>query len=157
MEKTNAFNEGQHGFRKGRSCLSQLLAHQESLVQDISKGTNLDVIYLDFAKAFDKVDHGLLLHKLRGLGITGNLGKLIHNFLTGRIQKVSVQGHLSDPSEVVSGVLGPLLFLIMIEDIDRGLKDSRATSFADDTRVKRKIKIEKDVALLQEDLNHLLD
>ena len=54
-------------------------------------------------------------------------------------------------------VLGPLLFLIIIGDIDRGLKHSRATSFADDTRVKRKIETEEDVALLQEDLNHLLD
>ncbi|KAG0725695.1 putative RNA-directed DNA polymerase from transposon X-element [Chionoecetes opilio] len=162
LEKTNAFNEGQHGFRKGRSCLSQLLAHQEALLEATSKGTNVDVIYLDFAKAFDKVDHGLLLHKLRGLGISGNLGKWIHTFLTGRTQKVSVQGHLSDPSDVVSGVpqgsvLGPLLFLIMIGDIDRGLRHSQATSFADDTRVKRGIATEEDVARLQEDLNHLLD
>ncbi|KAG0722137.1 putative RNA-directed DNA polymerase from transposon BS [Chionoecetes opilio] len=104
LEKTNAYNEGQHGFRKGRSCLSQLLAHQEALLEATSKGTNVDVIYLDFAKAFDKVDHGLLLHKLRGLGISGNLGKWIHTFLTGRTQKVSVPGHLSDPSDVVSGV-----------------------------------------------------
>ena len=162
LEKTEAFNEGQHGFRKGRSCLSQLLAHQEALLEAISEGNNVDVIYLDFAKAFDKVDHGLLLHKVRDLGITGNLGKWIHNFLTGRTQKVSVQGHLSNPSNVLSGVpqgsvLGPLLFLIMIGDIDRGLQHSQVSSFADDTRVKRKIKTEDDVALLQEDLNCLLD
>ena len=74
MEENGTFSEGQHGFRKGRSCLSQLLIHHESILEDITKGANVDVIYLDFAKVFDKVDHGLVLHKLRDLGIQGSLG-----------------------------------------------------------------------------------
>ncbi|KAK3882282.1 hypothetical protein Pcinc_013332 [Petrolisthes cinctipes] len=161
MEENDAFNEGQHGFRKGRSCLSQLLVHQEAILHDISKGRNVDVIYLDFAKAFDKVDHSLLFHRLKSLGIGGTLGQWLHSFLADRKQKVSVQGHLSPPSAVTSGVpqgsvLGPLLFLIMIGDIDKGLQHSTVTSFADDTRMKMQIETVDDVALLQQDLNCLL-
>ena len=74
MEENGTFSEGQHGFRKGRSCLSQLLIHHESILEDISKGANVHVIYLDFAKAFDRVDHGLVLHKLRDLGIRAAWG-----------------------------------------------------------------------------------
>ena len=84
LDKIGAFNDGQHGFKKNRSCLSQLLSHQEALLQDMSKGKNVDVIYLDFAKAFDKVDHGIVLRKLRDIGIHGNLGKWMHSFLTER-------------------------------------------------------------------------
>ena len=67
-------NNGQHGFRKHRSCLSQLLVHHEGILENIREGNNADVIYLDFAKAFDKVDHGILLHKLRNHGIRGPVG-----------------------------------------------------------------------------------
>ena len=91
-------------FRKGRSCLSQLLVHQEALIEDISKSKNVDVIYLDFATAFDKVDHGLVLHKLEDLVIERNLGKWMHSFLTDRKQKLSVQRHLLYPSDMTSGV-----------------------------------------------------
>lgn len=162
LEKTEAFNDGQHGFTKGRSCLSQLLQHQEEILTNLARGKNVDVIYLDFAKAFDKVDHGLLLHKMKQLGIMGHLGEWMHSFLTNRQQVISVNGHPSDPSEVVSGVpqgsvLGPLLFLIMIMDIDNELLNTQTTSFADDTRVKREICTENDVKLLQNDLNLILE
>ena len=86
----------------------------------------------------------------------------MHSFLTGRRQRVSVQGHLSEPSVVRSevpqgSVLGPLLFLIMIGDIDAELHHSNATSFADDTRIKKKVETEDDVILLQADLNRILN
>ena len=122
--------------------------------------TNVDVIYLDFAKAFDKVDHGVLLHKLKERGISGKLGTWIHSFLTGRVQRVMVEGAQSIRSEVISGVpqgsvLGPLPFLVMIGDINQGVTHSRVTSFADDTRVSKAIRTEEDIKVLQRDLEKI--
>merc|ERR1712215_393203 len=124
LEKNGLLNPRQHGFRAGRSCLSQLLAHFETVTQILEDGDNVDVIYLDFSKAFDKVDFLVTFHKIKHLGITGRLGKWIYSFLTGRTQTVIVNGAKTDTSEVNSGVpqgsvLGPLLFLILLGDIDK--------------------------------------
>ena len=73
MEDHHLFNNDQHGFRRGRSCLSKLLAHYDWVLHSLAEGKNVDVVFLDFAKAFDKVDHGILLHKIKSLGITGKL------------------------------------------------------------------------------------
>ena len=161
LEINNLFNEGQHGFRQNRSCLSQLLVHYEGILRCIQEGNNADVIYLDFAKAFDKVDHGILLHKLRSYGIHGQLGKWLHSFLSQRKQRVSVHGEPSEPSTVQSGVpqgsvLGPLLFLIHVGDIDKNLKHSEATSFADDTRIRKKTRNENETTQLQQDLDRII-
>ena len=123
LEDHNLFNCNQHGFRAGRSCLGQLLAHTERLLHHVEKGQNVDVIYLDFSKAFDRVDHTILLHKMKVNGIDGKLLKWIQSFLTGRSQQVSVNHILSEETEVICGVsqgfvLGPLFFFVMIQDID---------------------------------------
>ena len=94
LQDITVFNEGQHGFRRGRSCLSQLLLHYESILENIQDGNNADVIYLDFAKAFDKADHRILLHKLKANGVSGKVGHMIYNFLKYRTQRVTVQGVL---------------------------------------------------------------
>lgn len=125
MEDSHLFNDKQHDFRKGRSCLSKLLAHQDWVLNKLAERKNVDVVFLDFAKAFDKVDHGILLHKVKALGITGKIGKWVHAFLTNRLQAVAVDGYTSEKIPVVSGVpqgsvLGPLLFLIHMGDISRG-------------------------------------
>ena len=91
----------------------------------LSSDTTVDMIYLDFSKAFDKVVHGVLLHKLKDLGITGKLGIWFFQFLTNRTHYVRIPGGISKDSPVLSGVprgtvLGPLLFLIMISDINKG-------------------------------------
>ena len=160
MEDNELLNPGQHGFRAGRSCLSQLLSHFETITKILEDGDNVDVIYLDFSKAFDKVDFLVTLRKIKLLGITGNVGKWIYCFLTGRTQTVLVNGIKSDISEVKSGVpqgsvLGPLLFLILLGDIDRSVASAFVSSFADDTRVGHRIRTTEDANALQKDLNSI--
>ena len=104
MEEKNLFNPGQHGFRLGRSCLSQLVAHYDNIIRLLQNGQNVDVVYLDFAKAFDKVDFMVTMRKLKEMGITGNLGRWIHAFLTHRKQAILVNGARSEPTVVKSGV-----------------------------------------------------
>ena len=160
LEENSLLNERQHGFRKGRSCLSQLLDHHDRIVDALLEESGVDVIYLDLWKAFDQVDHGLLMHKARALGISGNVGKWLHAFLTQRTQSVIVGGHSSDVSTVISGVpqgsvLGPILFLLLLGDIDAEIVHSMASSFADDTRIAGKIKNVRDRHCVQQDLEKL--
>ena len=108
--------------------------------------------------AFDRVDHTILLHKLKRNGIQGKLLQWIKSFLTGRKQQVSVNTFLSEEAEIISGVpqgtvLGPLLFLIMIQDIDEEVKESILSCFADDTCIMKGIKCLTDTFKLQNDLN----
>ena len=98
MEEHDLFNPGQHGFRQGRSCVSQLVAHYDNITQLLESGKNVDVVYLDFAKAFDKVDFLVTMRKLKLLGITGKVGCWIHAFLTNRKQAVMVNGRKSQES-----------------------------------------------------------
>jgi hypothetical protein len=162
MEENDLFNPGQHGFRLGRSCLSQMIAHYDHVTQHLEEGQNVDVIYLDFAKAFDKVDFLATMRKLRNMGISGKLGRWIHSFLTNRTQTVIVNGVKSHPTEVKSGVpqgsvLGPLLFLVLIGDIDQDVTSAFVSSFADDTRVAKGIKTRDDVKSLQSDLDSIYE
>jgi len=162
LEERNYLNTGQHGFRKGRSCLSQLLAYHDKLLHHLAEGNNVDTVFLDFAKAFDKVDHGILLHKVKDLGIAGKVGLWLFNFLTQRTQAVTANGAISEEHTVMSGVpqgsvLGPLFFLIMIGDIDKEVIHSTTASFADDTNICKSIEAQEDVHLLQEDLDKIYD
>ena len=129
-------------------------------VSDLETGKGVDVIYTDFSKAFDTVETGVLLHELKQCGIRGRVGCWIASFLdsTMRKQAVAVDGRVSPLSPVISGVpqgtvLGPVLFLIPIRNIAKELSDgTTATSFADDTRVKRGILSTSDCEDLQNDL-----
>ena len=108
--------------------------------------------------AFDKVGHGILLHKVKDLGITDKLGQWFYLFLTNRKHFVRLPGGLSEDHPVISGVpqgtvLDPLLFIIMIADINRDVDSSKLISFADDTRVYRQIADIEDCESLQQDLN----
>ena len=122
--------------------------------------SNVDVIYIDFEKAFDKVDHGILLNKLKKIGINGKIGVWIHNFLSNRQQCVAVNGTRSSEAQVRSGipqgsVLGPLLFLIHISDINYEIADSTVSCIADDTRILLGIKDEEDTQMIKNDLHKL--
>ena len=150
----------QHGFRKGKSCLTQLLKHFDDILQNLLNNQETDAIFLDFAKAFDKVDHQILLQKLKNIGITGRILAWIRNFLQDREQVVLVGGVHSYIAKVLSGVpqgtvLGPILFLIFANDINCVLH-SKVGSFADDTRVFKSISTCMDSHLLQHDLQKLL-
>ena len=156
------FDERQHGFRAGRSCLSQLLTHQQEIITVLCGGSDIDVVYLDYAKAFDKVDHGVLLHKLSGLGIGGNLLEWIRSFLMNREIKVLVNDAFSNLSPVVSGVpqgsvLGPLLFILYTQDMSNVVSSSSLLYFADDTKIKKSITSVSDCDSLQTDLEKIYE
>ena len=92
IDKKGCLNSTLHGFRSGRSCLSALLSVLDDIMHMLEDGGSVDMVYLDFSKAFDKVDHDILLHKLKSLGITGHLGICFLNFLTKRSHFVRLPG-----------------------------------------------------------------
>ena len=160
LEANDAFPNSQHGFRPNRSTVSQLLEQYDAILDALCSQSNIDIIMLDYAKAFDKINHSILLEKVKTLGIGGQIGKWIGHFLINRTQKISLSGHLSNPSKVVSGVpqgtiLGPVLFLIYIADIGDNITNSTVSSYADDSKAHKKIRNIKDGLDLQLDINTL--
>ena len=159
LEALDKMDPDQHGGRGGRSTLSQLLQHYFELTQMLEEGDNVDVIYADMAKAYQKVDHGVLLYKIRSLGFRGRLLRWISNFLKNRTQFVLIDGELSEGADVLSSVpegsvLGPLFFLIHMSDIGVNIHSS-IKIFVDDSKISRVIRNEEDVEELQSDLDTL--
>ena len=104
MESNQLFTNGQHGFRKGRSCITQLIEVMEDWTEHLDNHNSVDAIYLDFQKAFDTVPHHRLFTKLKGYGISGNILEWIKNFLSERKQKVVLNGSNSKWTDVTSGI-----------------------------------------------------
>ena len=159
LEDSDILVPQQHGFRKSRSCETQLLEFIEEVSTAMENGTSTDVIIMDFAKAFDKVNHSLLTHKLNHYGIRGSINCWIQNFLSDRKQAVVVDGATSDYIAVKSGVpqgsvLGPCLFLAYINDLPPRVS-SLTRLFADDTMLYRLILCAQDRTVLQDDLKRL--
>ena len=149
----------QHGFLSKRSTLTQLLSCQLNWFQDSDSGKNIDVIYLDLAKAFDTVCHSQLLIKLNAYGINGYAHRWIESFLGERTQAVKIGNILSGYSRVNSGVpqgsvLGPTLFLIYINDLPSSVEHSSIMMYADDTKIWSSYRRDE-VSLLQLDLDHV--
>ena len=153
--------ELQYGFLRGRSTTSQLLHILHQVLNVLEQKKQVDIVYLDFAKAFDKVNHDLLLVKLHNFGIRGNLLRWLRDFLSGRFQRVTALGVTSKPLPVLSGVpqgsiLGPLLFIIYINDLPKCVShDTTMAMFADDTKCHRPIKNSQDKETLQSDLDNI--
>ncbi|KAK7087826.1 hypothetical protein V1264_021830 [Littorina saxatilis] len=156
LEQQLILTPQQHGFRKQRSCETQLLELINELAANLDRNGQTDVVVMDFAKAFDKVNHSLLVHKLHHYGIRNSTNSWISSFLHGRSQAVVVEGSRSTNIPVKSGVpqgsvLGPCLFLIYINDLAARVS-STTRLFADDTIVYRLIAAASDHAALQSDL-----
>ena len=156
LDKYSLIRNSQHGFTSGKSCLSNLLEFFEVVTKILDKGEAVDLVYLDFAKAFDKVPHHRLFKKLEAHGLGGNVLNWIREWLNNRRQKVCIEGEASDWVEVTSGVpqgsvLGPVLFLIYINDIDANLV-STIGKFADDTKMGKSVSSAEGVQKLREDL-----
>jgi hypothetical protein len=162
LEKNGLIKKSQHGFMAGRSCTSNLLAFLEKVTTALDNSDPVDVIYLDFAKAFDTVPHERLKKKLKAHGISGGLLRWISAWLSDRKQRVVLNGKESTWEAVLSGVpqgsvLGPLLFLLFINDLDQAVSLSELLyKFADDTKLASLIKNEEDRQRLQASLNGLV-
>ena len=152
----------QFSFLRKHSCLQQLLLFLKYVVDSFTNKHQLDTIYMDFRKAFDKVPHPELLHKLRNIGISGTLLKWFSNYLMNRKQLVSINGNHSTILPVSSGVpqgsiLGPLLFLVYINDLPQYADNCKVFLFADDTKCCHQIQSFSDISDLQASINRLSD
>jgi hypothetical protein len=158
-DRLNILYPLQHGFRSKRSCETQLIEFVDDITKNMSAGKQTDILIMDFSKAFDKVSHILLLHKLEHYGIRGNINRWIVSFLYNRTHAVVVDGENSIHIDVESGVpqgsvLGPSLFLLYINDMPVGIK-STVRLFADDTIAYLTISSYKDSNDLQNNLEKL--
>jgi len=157
----NLIEKSQHGFMPGKSCTTNLLEFLEEVTKAVDAGQPVDVVYLDFAKAFDKVPRKRLMEKLRAHGVAGNIHRWIRNWLSGRQQRVVLNGKSSEWADVLSGVpqgsvLGPVLFLVYINDLDDEVRMvSTVKKFADDTKLGQRAATAEERQRLQEALDNL--
>ena len=140
LECNNSLFEMQYGFRKGRSCEHALLAAQNVILNTLSKNEIAMLLLIDFSKAFDMVDHDILLKKLHNYGIRGIAHDWIKSYLANREQYVHIRGKNSTKRKLEYGVpqgsiLGPLLFVIYINDIPRIQQFAKFILYADDANI----------------------
>ena len=126
LEHNGLIRDSQHGFRTDRSCLASLLHFLEIVTKQVDKGLPVDVVYLDFIKAIDTVQHNYLIHKIKTHEIGCFVVNWIESWLSNRHQRVVLNGHMSDWLPVLTGVLqdsvfGPILFIVYINDLDVNL------------------------------------
>jgi hypothetical protein len=159
LHDNNLFSKKQYGFIKGRSTVSQLLSLLDEWTEALEQGGQIDVIYTDLEKAFDKVPHNQLLRKLKSYNLNDQIINWVKSFLTDRRQRVRISESFSKWEKVLSGIpqgsiLGPLLFIIYINDLEESCSlNSNVALYADDTKLYKYIQNENDAIKLQEDLN----
>ena len=161
LDTNNLISNTQHGFTSNKSTTTNLIEFFNKITQDTDQGIPVDLLYLDFSKAFDKVPHTRLILKLQAHGIQGKLLDWIRNWLRQRKQRTVLNGHSSTWDEVLSGVpqgsvLGPLLFLIFINDLDEwAVPAHHISKFADDTKVGHRVDSVQDKVAFQTAIDNL--
>ena len=159
LEMNELISKHQHGFTARRSCQSNLLEALEQWTAILDEGHGLDIVFLDYQKAFDSVPHRRLLKKLNNYGIKGKLLMWLKDFLSDRMQQVTVGNSCSEWGRVTSGVpqgsvLGPVLFLLYVNELPT-LVRSHIKLFADDAKIYRALTSPQDAEILQADINAL--
>ena len=159
LNSNNILVENQHGFRSNHSCVTQLLTLTENISYVLDHEKQINIILLNFAKAFDTVPHQRLLTKLQHYGIRDNTCNWIKAWLSNHTQQVLLDGITSNSISVTSGVpqgtvLGPLMFLLYINDIISNI-NSPLRKFADDCLLYRIINTSEDIIILQKYLDQI--
>ncbi len=147
-------NDGQHGFVPRKSCVTQLIEVFDYIGRELDLGNQVDVIYLDMSKAFDRVSHMQLLKRLRDFGFGGNTLNWFRSYLKDRRQQTTVLGATSSALTVTSGVpqgsiLGQLLFLLYQNNLSNSINHSKIATFADDTKIYKVKDLQNDLANFQ--------
>lgn len=148
----------QHGFLKGRSTTTNLIEFASRTLCALEDGKEVDVIATDFSKAFDKISHGIILMKLKALGFQPVFISWVKSYLTDRQYKVLFRSSVSNPINATSGVpqgshLGPMIFILTINDVECIIKNSYLSIYADDMKIFRHISSPADSFPLQDDLD----